>query len=174
MALIACRECGKSVSDQALSCPHCGYPLKEDPVLDYAERRVRFGYVMAWIIMGLGGLLTVGTFVSEDLIALAVGCIGLGILTLIAIFCVTTCSEAAKSVPDRFLGPELLAGFQLPGFIVALAKAVTSATPATDRRPNRKRAARQFSQRPYPPVSGESPPAPRTLPDRQDSSDAAR
>jgi TM2 domain-containing membrane protein YozV len=28
MALIRCPECAQSVSDQALSCPSCGYPLK--------------------------------------------------------------------------------------------------------------------------------------------------
>jgi len=27
MALICCPECGKQVSDQAVSCPFCGYPL---------------------------------------------------------------------------------------------------------------------------------------------------
>ncbi|MBR5877510.1 MAG: zinc-ribbon domain-containing protein, partial [Alistipes sp.] len=25
MAMIYCKECGKLISDQALSCPHCGY-----------------------------------------------------------------------------------------------------------------------------------------------------
>ena len=29
MALIKCPECELQVSDKALSCPHCGYPLKE-------------------------------------------------------------------------------------------------------------------------------------------------
>ena len=29
MALIKCPECDLQVSDKALSCPHCGYPLKE-------------------------------------------------------------------------------------------------------------------------------------------------
>jgi hypothetical protein len=28
MALIQCPECSGQVSDQALACPHCGYPLK--------------------------------------------------------------------------------------------------------------------------------------------------
>jgi len=28
MALINCKECKGRVSDQAASCPHCGYPLK--------------------------------------------------------------------------------------------------------------------------------------------------
>lgn len=29
MALIACRECGSQISDQAASCPHCGCPVKK-------------------------------------------------------------------------------------------------------------------------------------------------
>lgn len=29
--LIKCKECGLQVSDKAVSCPHCGYPLKEAP-----------------------------------------------------------------------------------------------------------------------------------------------
>lgn len=28
MALIKCLECGKEISEQALSCPHCGCPIK--------------------------------------------------------------------------------------------------------------------------------------------------
>jgi len=27
MALIKCKECGKEISDKAVSCPHCGCPL---------------------------------------------------------------------------------------------------------------------------------------------------
>ena len=30
MGLINCPECGKEVSDQAQSCPHCGYPLEKN------------------------------------------------------------------------------------------------------------------------------------------------
>jgi len=30
MALIRCPECARSVSDQALTCPSCGYPLRGD------------------------------------------------------------------------------------------------------------------------------------------------
>lgn len=28
MALIVCKECGKQVSSSAITCPHCGFPLK--------------------------------------------------------------------------------------------------------------------------------------------------
>ena len=28
MALISCKECGKDISDKALTCPHCGAPTK--------------------------------------------------------------------------------------------------------------------------------------------------
>ena len=28
VALIKCKECGKEISDQAISCPNCGYPMK--------------------------------------------------------------------------------------------------------------------------------------------------
>lgn len=29
MALVKCPECGKKVSDTAVSCPNCGYGIKE-------------------------------------------------------------------------------------------------------------------------------------------------
>ena len=32
MALVACPECGKSVSSEASSCPHCGY--KKNPYVN--------------------------------------------------------------------------------------------------------------------------------------------
>lgn len=31
MALINCKECGKQISDQASSCPHCGAPVAGNP-----------------------------------------------------------------------------------------------------------------------------------------------
>lgn len=40
--LITCAECGLNVSDKALSCPHCGYPLKETQVKrTYTKRNKR-------------------------------------------------------------------------------------------------------------------------------------
>ena len=32
MAMIFCPECGASVSDQAVNCPKCGYPIKKSAV----------------------------------------------------------------------------------------------------------------------------------------------
>lgn len=29
MAMIKCKECGKDISNQATSCPHCGVPVKK-------------------------------------------------------------------------------------------------------------------------------------------------
>ena len=34
MALIACPECTKEISDKALSCPHCGNPAVSLPAVD--------------------------------------------------------------------------------------------------------------------------------------------
>lgn len=31
MALIGCIECGRSISDKAVSCPHCGFPRPHSP-----------------------------------------------------------------------------------------------------------------------------------------------
>lgn len=38
MALIDCRECGKQISDQALSCPNCGAPVAREIQGAYAVR----------------------------------------------------------------------------------------------------------------------------------------
>lgn len=37
--LIKCPECELQVSDKAVSCPHCGYPLKEDTIKSTKKRR---------------------------------------------------------------------------------------------------------------------------------------
>ena len=38
MALINCPECSSEISDQAASCPHCGFPMREEPVPGRALR----------------------------------------------------------------------------------------------------------------------------------------
>lgn len=40
MALIACPECKQQVSNQAASCPHCGMPIQDMPIVHSADPRV--------------------------------------------------------------------------------------------------------------------------------------
>ena len=37
--LIKCPECSLQVSDKAINCPHCGYPLKDSPPKIYKQTR---------------------------------------------------------------------------------------------------------------------------------------
>ncbi len=53
MALIACPECGREVSDKALACPHCGNPIAP------AERPPVVGRAVATAAKGLGVLLII-------------------------------------------------------------------------------------------------------------------
>lgn len=38
MSLIKCTECKNDISDEAVFCPHCGYPIKEKMELDVAGK----------------------------------------------------------------------------------------------------------------------------------------
>ena len=39
MPLMKCPECGKMISDQAVACPDCGYPIRE---LEYKVAEITF------------------------------------------------------------------------------------------------------------------------------------
>ncbi len=39
MALIKCPECSGQVSDKALLCPHCGFPMREGSILYQAPQK---------------------------------------------------------------------------------------------------------------------------------------
>lgn len=41
MALITCPECSGKVSDKAYSCPHCGFPMKEQKILEKPRKATR-------------------------------------------------------------------------------------------------------------------------------------
>jgi len=41
MALINCPECGKSISDKASACPHCGNPIAEPPTQQQPPTQVK-------------------------------------------------------------------------------------------------------------------------------------
>ncbi|MCH7905614.1 MAG: zinc-ribbon domain-containing protein [Armatimonadetes bacterium] len=61
MALIKCKECGREVSDNAASCPHCGNPIKTPrPQLSKPNSFqsclgcIGFAVLLAWIASSLG------------------------------------------------------------------------------------------------------------------------
>ena len=39
MALINCPECGKEVSNRAVSCPNCGLPLQNNPQTESSNKQ---------------------------------------------------------------------------------------------------------------------------------------
>lgn len=41
MSLIQCPECAREISDSAVSCPHCGFPLRTPPREDAPAERQR-------------------------------------------------------------------------------------------------------------------------------------
>lgn len=45
MSLVSCKECGKEISDEAASCPHCGAPTVWGKKQAKKERRKRRGNV---------------------------------------------------------------------------------------------------------------------------------
>ena len=51
MALIKCRECGKNISDEASSCPHCGAPIKLDEVYNEKEEKIVTVKVSKFVII---------------------------------------------------------------------------------------------------------------------------
>lgn len=51
MAIVACKECGKEVSDQALSCPSCGVRLKTTKV--WIALIIVMGMVVAFFMVGV-------------------------------------------------------------------------------------------------------------------------
>ncbi len=82
MALINCKECGKEISDQAKSCPHCGMPLKKKGK----------GFAVASLVLGIIGCvytlpaitaITNPEMPSEANIAISVYIMIFGILALI-------------------------------------------------------------------------------------------
>jgi len=44
MSLISCPECNTKVSDKAVSCPKCGYPLKPSKDIESLVKSLRWGY----------------------------------------------------------------------------------------------------------------------------------
>lgn len=89
MALIKCPECGKGVSDQAVSCPNCGYILRSDSTVQVGERTTSIGEVEK--APGAGAVLIVlGIICLIGCLIIAIGMPGLG--WIIAIFAMIAAS----------------------------------------------------------------------------------
>jgi RNA polymerase subunit RPABC4/transcription elongation factor Spt4 len=56
MPLIKCPECGKEISDQAQSCPHCGNPIKP-VVIEQTGKKWKLAKVITWLIFWFGAVL---------------------------------------------------------------------------------------------------------------------
>jgi len=56
MALTKCPECRREVSDQAVACPHCGYPIRGafGYGYEYRSQRQLFGLPLVHIVHGAG------------------------------------------------------------------------------------------------------------------------
>ena len=53
MSLISCPECDKEISDKALACPSCGYPVRESFYgFEYRSKKELFGLPLVHIING--------------------------------------------------------------------------------------------------------------------------
>lgn len=56
MAMINCPECNKEISDQAISCPYCGYVLKKEPEIrrtQLSSIKKNTGAGIAYLVVGL-------------------------------------------------------------------------------------------------------------------------
>ena len=89
MPLISCPDCGAHVSEAAVVCPQCGFPLRCDALERAAARRNRFGAASS--STSKTGLI-VGLVVVGGLIVVVV----VGILAAIAIPRFTATAERAK------------------------------------------------------------------------------
>jgi len=89
MALVACPESGREISDQALACPQCGHPVRGEGG-EYRSSRQLFGLPLVHIVSGsrshpstgrprvAKGIITIGPVAVGGL---ALGGVSVGILS---------------------------------------------------------------------------------------------
>lgn len=71
MTLIKCAECGKDVSDKAINCPNCGYPISPSrpagfaPVLIEQTGKETKMLILLSVIIFLIGLALMGKYYSN-------------------------------------------------------------------------------------------------------------
>jgi hypothetical protein len=93
MSLIECPECNKEISDQAVMCPHCGYPIKGGfygRFYEYQSEKTLFGLPLVHIYLGPNsdpqtgklrcakGIIAIGNIAVGGL---AIGGISLGVIS---------------------------------------------------------------------------------------------
>ncbi len=62
MALIACRECQKEISDQAVACPHCGAPASASVAEPVREKSGLWMWLLGTPAALLALVMVVGAF----------------------------------------------------------------------------------------------------------------
>ncbi len=91
MSLMNCPECQREVSDQAMMCPHCGYPIRGVSGYEYRSEREFLGVPLVHVIGGsaidpvTGGLRVAKGVIAVGPVAvggLAIGGVVFGILGL--------------------------------------------------------------------------------------------
>lgn len=78
MALIKCPECGEEISDQAISCPKCGLPIKRT---DFEKRKENYLNGLSLLLGGIGfavlwffsSVSFAGYMIGEDFFNIAYG-----------------------------------------------------------------------------------------------------
>jgi len=73
MTLKSCPECSHNVSSAASACPSCGFPLKEDPFIEYTQRRLEFRKKVAVGLIVVTLLFALLGFVSSKFLSIAFG-----------------------------------------------------------------------------------------------------
>jgi hypothetical protein len=66
--LTSCPDCEKSVSKNAVKCPHCGSPLKKERKEEPKKKKLGVGAWILIIFLVIGGLSFFGAMDSEDLL----------------------------------------------------------------------------------------------------------
>lgn len=91
MAMMGCPECRREVSDRAVACPHCGYPIRGAGGYEYRSERELFGLPLVHVVAGsaidpvTGGLRVAKEIIDVGPVAvggLVVGGTAFGVISL--------------------------------------------------------------------------------------------
>lgn len=96
MSLIQCPECDREISDQAISCPQCGYSLREENIqvstapgkpieLEFTSKKWKRVILVSWLVIILGFIFgnLIGGQNSPNGFALGLSLSMLGVIGLI-------------------------------------------------------------------------------------------